>query len=63
MYDVIARAFASHQCDLGSNPGVNTICGSSLLLVLSFALSGVFFLVLWISPLLKNQHFLIPIRL
>ena len=43
MYDVIARAFASHQCDLGSNPGVNAICGKSLLLVLSFALSGVFF--------------------
>ena len=43
MYDVVARAFASHQCDLGSNPGVNAICGQSLLLVLSFALSGVFF--------------------
>lgn len=43
MYDhVVARAFASHQCDLGSNPGVNTIRGLSLLLVLSFALSGVF---------------------
>ena len=42
MYDVVARAFASHQCDLGSNPGVNAICGKSLLLVLSFALSGVF---------------------
>ena len=50
MYDVVARAFASHQCDLGSNPGVNAICGQSLLLVLSFALSGVFFLVLWIPP-------------
>ena len=45
MYDVVARAFASHQCHLGSNPGVNAICGLSLLLVLSFALSGVFFLV------------------
>ena len=43
MYDVVARAFASHQCDLGSNPGVNAICGQSLLLVLSFALSGVRF--------------------
>lgn len=43
MYDVVARAFASHQCHLGSNPGVNAICGLSLLLVLSFALSGVFF--------------------
>ena len=35
MYDVVAKAFASHQCDLGSNPGVNAICGKSLLLVLS----------------------------
>lgn len=44
MYDhIVARAFASHQCDLGSNPGVNAIRGLSLLLVLSFALSGVFF--------------------
>ena len=43
MYDVVARAFASHQCDLGSNPGVNAICEWSLLLVLSFALSGVCF--------------------
>ena len=31
------RALASHQCGPGSNPGVNTICGLSLLLVLSFA--------------------------
>ena len=43
MYDVVARAFASHQCDLGSNRGINAIRGLSLLLVLSFALSGVFF--------------------
>ena len=43
MYDVIARAFASHQCDLGSNRGVNTIRGLSLLLVLSaFLLVGFF---------------------
>ena len=67
MYDVVAKAFAPHQCDLSSNPGVTAICGKSLLLVLSFALSGVFF---WYSgfpphppPHLKNQHFLIPIRL
>ena len=40
MYDVVARAFSSHQCDLGSNPGVNAICGQSLLLVLSFALDS-----------------------
>lgn len=50
MYDVVARAFASHQCDLGSNPGVNAICGQSLLLVLSFALSGVFFFGTLDSP-------------
>ena len=31
---------SSHQCDPGSNPGVDTICGLSLLLVLSFALRG-----------------------
>lgn len=55
MYDVVARAFASHQCDLGSNPGVNAICGKSLLLVLSFALSGVFFGTLDSPPPLPPQ--------
>ena len=59
MYDVVARAFSSHQCDLGSNPGVNAICGQSLLLVLSFALDS----PPSPPPHLKNQHFLIPIRL
>ena len=34
------RALASHQCGPGSNPGVNAICGLSLLVVLSFALRG-----------------------
>ena len=34
------RAFASHQCGAGSNPGVDAICGLSLLLVLSLALRG-----------------------
>ena len=34
------RALASHQCGHGSNPGVNAICGLSLLVVLSFALRG-----------------------
>ena len=33
----VVRALASHQCGPGSNPGVNAICGLSLLLVLSFA--------------------------
>ena len=38
--DAVVRAFASHQCDLGSNPGVDAICGLSLLLVLSLAPRG-----------------------
>ena len=33
----MVRALASHQCGPGSNPGVEAICGLSLLLVLSFA--------------------------
>ena len=28
----VVGALASHQCGLGSNPGVDTICGLSLLL-------------------------------
>ena len=36
----VVRAFASHQCGPGSNPGVDAICGLSLLLVLSFASRG-----------------------
>jgi len=38
--DAVVRALASHQCGPGSNPGVNTICGLSLLLVLSLAPRG-----------------------
>ena len=33
-------ALTSHQCGPGSNPGVDAICGLSLLLVLSLAPSG-----------------------
>ena len=33
----VVRALASHHCGPGSNPGVDAICGLSLLLVLSFA--------------------------
>ena len=33
-------ALTSHQCGPGSNPGVDAICGLSLLLVLSLARSG-----------------------
>ena len=36
----VVRALTSHQCDPGSNPGVDAICGLSLLLVLSFAPRG-----------------------
>ena len=36
----VVRALASHQCGPGSNPGVNAICGLSLLLVLSLAPRG-----------------------
>ena len=36
----VERALSSHHCGLGSNPSVNTICGSSLLLVLSLAPRG-----------------------
>ena len=45
----MVRALASHKCGPGSNPGGDPIWGLSLLLVLLF------------SPLLKNQHFQIPI--
>ena len=37
---IVVRALASHQYGLGANPGVNTICGLSLLLVLTFAPRG-----------------------
>ena len=36
----MVRALASHQCGPGSNPGVDAICGLSLLLVLSLAPRG-----------------------
>ena len=36
----VVRALATHQCGPGSTPGVDTICGLSLLLVLSFAPRG-----------------------
>ena len=37
---VVVRALISHQCGPGSNPGVDAICGLSLLLVLSLAPRG-----------------------
>ena len=36
----MVRALTFHQCYLGSNPGVDAICGLSLLLVLSLAPRG-----------------------
>ena len=36
----VVRALASHQCGPGSYPGVDAICGLSLLLVLSLAPRG-----------------------
>ena len=36
----VVRAFASHQCGPGLNPGVEAICGLSLLLVLYLAPRG-----------------------
>ena len=33
----VVRALVSHQCGPGSNPGVDAICGLSLLLVLFLA--------------------------
>ena len=36
----VVRALASHQCGAGLNPGVDAICGLSLLLVLSLAPRG-----------------------
>ena len=36
----VVRTLASHQCSPGSNPGVDAICGLSLLLVLPLAPRG-----------------------
>ena len=36
----VVRALTSHQCGLGSFPGLNDICGLSLLLVLIFVPRG-----------------------
>ena len=54
----MVRALASHHYGPGSNPGVNAICGLSLWLVLSRIPRG----FSPGTPLLKNQHFQIPIR-
>ena len=54
----VVRVLASHQCGPGSIPGPGVLCGLSLLLVLYSAPRG----FARFSPLLKNQHFQIPIR-
>ena len=56
----VVRALASHQCVPGSIPGPGVICGLSLLVLYS-APRG-FSPGTPVSPLLKNQHFQIPIR-
>ena len=56
----VVRALASHQFGPGSNPGVDAICGLSLFLVLSLGSRG-FSPGTPVFPLLKNQHFQIPI--
>ena len=57
----MVRALAFHQCGPGLNPGGDTVCGLSLLLVLSLV-REIYLRVLRFSPLLKNQHFQIPTR-
>ena len=58
----MVRALASHQCGPGSNPNVYAIIMWVELVVGSLLLQEVFLRVLQFSPLLKNQHFQIPIR-
>ena len=57
----VVRALASHQCGPGANPASTPYVGW-VCCWLSFLLWEVFLGVLRISPLLKNQHFQIPIR-
>ena len=38
--DAVVKALASHHCGPGSNPSIKTMCGLSLLLVLSFPPRG-----------------------
>ena len=41
------RALPSHQCCPGSNPGIDAVCGLSLLLVISLALRGLSLCILF----------------
>ena len=59
----VVRSLASHQSGLGSaNPGVDSIHVCRVCCWFSHLLREVFLLVLHFFPLLKNQHFQIPIR-
>ena len=52
----VVTALDSHQCGPGSSPGIDAICGLSLLLVLSFAPRG-FSLGTPVFPSPQNQLF------
>ena len=54
-YGAVVRALVSHQCGLSSIPGVDAVCGLSLLVVFVPA-SRIFLWVLPFSSLRKNQH-------
>ena len=59
--DAGVTALAFHQCGLDLNPGVDALCGLSLLLLLSLAPRGFSPATpVFLSP--QNQHFQIPIR-
>ena len=53
----VVRALTFHPCGPGSNPGVDAICGLSLLLILSLN-QEVSLRVPQFPPLLKNHHLL-----
>ena len=58
----VVRALASYQCGPGSNPGVDAICGLSLLLVLSQCSERFFSGYSGFPPSSETmQHFQIPI--
>ena len=58
----VVRAFAFRHCGPGSIPGLGVITVGWICCWLSSLLWEVFPWVLRFSPLLKNQHFQIPIR-
>ena len=53
----LVRVLPSHQCGPGSNPGVDAICGLSMLLVLSLAQRGCSPSTLVFSLSLKTNTF------